>query len=125
MRIEDLFKKKLSRPINGVVKVDQQDDATVWQELDEYVVTRELDGHLNRFFSASLAAISTTPRTLQSPGGWVCGYPVSLAQVNPTSLESCPICLLIEKCAIQRHTKCEEPAISLTRKLKISCYWPR
>ena len=31
--------KDLFRPINGVVKADQRDEAIVWQELDEYVVT--------------------------------------------------------------------------------------
>ena len=34
MQIRDLFAKNLSRPINGVVKADQQDEAVVWQELD-------------------------------------------------------------------------------------------
>ena len=51
MHIENLFEHDIFRPINGVVKADQLDDASVWQELDEFVVTKELDGHFNRFFS--------------------------------------------------------------------------
>lgn len=43
MSIKDIFFKELDRPINGVVKADQSDDATVHQELDEYVVTNELE----------------------------------------------------------------------------------
>lgn len=76
MKIENLFSKQLSRPINGVVKVDQQDEATVWQELDEYVVTRELDGHLNKFFTAYLAAMDS-PRDATITGWmgvWVSGF---------------------------------------------------
>ena len=49
MRIENLFQKDIFRPINGVVKADQLDEASVWQELDEFVVTRELDQHLREF----------------------------------------------------------------------------
>ena len=50
MLIKDLFFKPLSRSINGVVKADQNDDETVYQELEEYVVTNELDKHFRDFF---------------------------------------------------------------------------
>ena len=76
MRIEDLFVKDVARPINGVVKADQNDPESVWQELDEYVVTRELDGHFRRFFEAYLATADRqrdadlTSRT----GVWVSGF---------------------------------------------------
>jgi hypothetical protein len=43
MQIKDLFERDIFRPINGVVKADQLDDSSVWQELDEFVMTRELD----------------------------------------------------------------------------------
>ena len=39
MKIQNLFERDLSRPINGVVKADQLDESSVWQELDEFVVT--------------------------------------------------------------------------------------
>ena len=52
MKIHSLFERDISRPINGVVKADQLDESSIWQELDEFVVTRELDQHLRQFFSA-------------------------------------------------------------------------
>jgi hypothetical protein len=76
VHIEDLFAKRLSRPINGVVKADQQDDAVVWQELDEYVITRELDRHLRQFFQAYLAGMDqpTDPNIASRMGVWVSGF---------------------------------------------------
>ena len=76
MHIEDLFTKRLFRPINGVVKADQQDESVVWQELDEYVVTRELDKHLRRFFESYLAGIDNPkdPNIATRMGVWVSGF---------------------------------------------------
>ena len=45
MQIRELFTKPLDRNINGVVKAEQLDEQSIWSELDEYVVTRELDRH--------------------------------------------------------------------------------
>ena len=76
MHIKDLFMKDLFRSINGVVKADQQDEAVVWQELDEYVVTRELDKHFRKFFEVYLAAIDN-PRDkaiTDRIGVWVSGF---------------------------------------------------
>jgi hypothetical protein len=76
MRIEHLFHKDIFRPINGVVKADQLDAASVWQELDEFVVTRELDQHLRQFFSAYCDAIdrSHDPDVAGKIGVWVSGF---------------------------------------------------
>jgi len=76
MQIKEIFKKDISRPINGVVKADQLDDAIVWQELDEYVVTRELDQHLRKFISAYLTAIDNAhdPVITSRIGVWVSGF---------------------------------------------------
>lgn len=76
MQIKDLFSKNLFRPINGVVKADQQDEAIVWQELDEYVVTRELDQHFRRFFETYLNAIvnRNDPNITDRMGVWVSGF---------------------------------------------------
>ena len=76
MHIRDLFTKNLFRPINGVVKADQQDEAVVWQELDEYVVTRELDKHFRKFFEAYLAS-TDNPKdkaVTDRMGVWVSGF---------------------------------------------------
>lgn len=43
MIIKNMFSKPIDRDIKGVIKVGQDDDANIKQELEEYVVTRELD----------------------------------------------------------------------------------
>ena len=74
--IKDLFTKPVDRPINGVIKADQDDAASVWQELDEYVVTKELDIHFRRFFGAFLDALDNAgdPRVLGLIGVWISGF---------------------------------------------------
>ena len=76
MRITTLFQKPITRPINGVVKADQLDASSVWQELDEFVVTRELDRHLRTFFSAYGDAIAHPhdPTITGKMGVWVSGF---------------------------------------------------
>lgn len=76
MLVKDLFKKPISRPINGVVKADQLDESTIWQELDEFVVTRELDQHLRRFFSTYAESIDQSKDAGVSGrmGVWVSGF---------------------------------------------------
>jgi hypothetical protein len=76
MKIHSLFERPISRPINGVVKADQLDDDSVWQELDEFVVTRELDQHFRQFFSAYCEALeqSKNPDVAGKIGVWVSGF---------------------------------------------------
>ncbi|HDH04529.1 MAG TPA: BREX system P-loop protein BrxC [Nitrospirae bacterium] len=76
MHIRDIFTKDLFRPINGVVKADQQDEAVIWQELDEYVITHELDGHFRKFFSVYLDAVDNPkdPVLTDRIGVWVSGF---------------------------------------------------
>ena len=76
MRIENLFQKDISRSINGVVKADQLDESSVWQELEEFVVTKELDQHLRRFFSSYCEAMGKTgdPDVAGKIGVWVSGF---------------------------------------------------
>lgn len=57
MKIKELFTKPINRPINGVIKAEQMDADSVWQELDEFVVTKELDIHLRKFLDTYLHAI--------------------------------------------------------------------
>lgn len=76
MLIKDLFAKDLFRSINGVVKADQRDEAIVWQELDEYVVTKELDKLFQKFLSSYLKAIDNPndPNVTERMGIWVSGF---------------------------------------------------
>ena len=57
MLIKNLFERDIFRPINGVVKADQLDDSSVWQELDEFVITKELDQHFRKFIDWYLQAV--------------------------------------------------------------------
>lgn len=76
MKIQNLFAHDIFRPINGVVKADQLDDDSVWQELAEFVVTRELDKHLRTFFSTYGDALSqpNNPEVAGKTGVWVSGF---------------------------------------------------
>ena len=76
MKIRDLFKKDIFRPINGVVKADQLDPDSVWQELDEFVVTRELEIHFREFFTAYCNTIDNPndPTISGKIGVWISGF---------------------------------------------------
>lgn len=56
MKIKQMFpeNKAIDRPINGVIKVmgsgDPSSEENRRQELEEYVITRELQKHFSRFF---------------------------------------------------------------------------
>jgi len=70
-KIHDLFQKDITREINGVIKVDQNDENSVYTELDEYVVTKETLKHLDVFFDRYLHAMSEpTDKT----GVWISGF---------------------------------------------------
>jgi hypothetical protein len=73
MTIQDLFFKPLTRSINGVVKADQDDDATVYQELEEYVVTNELEKHFRDFFESYSTDLSD-PSIANRVGVWISGF---------------------------------------------------
>ena len=45
-----MFEKPIDRDIKGVIKVGQKDEENIYQELDEYVVTDELQKHFREFF---------------------------------------------------------------------------
>ena len=53
MKIYDMFQKDIDRQINGVIKVMQTDDENRRQELEEYVITRELRKHCLLYTSPS------------------------------------------------------------------------
>ena len=71
MKIRDMFYKGIDREINGVIKVGQKDKENVYQELDEYAVTEELDKYMNRFFDAYKRGL--TGRT-DKMGVWISGF---------------------------------------------------
>ena len=77
MRIQNLFEKDIFRPINGVVKADQLDESSVWQELDEFVVTKELDQHLRQVLHQLLRGDGPgtgDPDVAGKIGVWISGF---------------------------------------------------
>lgn len=74
MKIENIFSKDINRPINGVIKADQSDKA--YNELEEYVITKEVDRHLRQFVDAFLLGIDRKKDTDVSAkmGVWVSGF---------------------------------------------------
>ena len=71
MKIRDMFQKDIDRPITGVIKVGQIEEYNKKQELEEYVVTRELTKHFREFFDHYT-------RSIQNPtdemGVWISGF---------------------------------------------------
>ena len=71
MLIKDMFKKPIERDIKGVIKVGQSDDENIKQELEEYVVTRELSRHFMGFFTNYMAGLNGNTDKM---GVWISGY---------------------------------------------------
>ncbi len=71
MKIKEMFVKPIDRDIKGVIKVGQDDNANIKQELEEYVVTRELQKHFRDFFDSYKRGITGTTDKM---GVWVSGF---------------------------------------------------
>lgn len=71
MKIKDMFYKEISRDIKGVIKVGQSDDENIFQELDEYVVTSELEKYIERFFDAYIKGLNGRTDKM---GVWISGF---------------------------------------------------
>ncbi len=71
MQIQDMFEKRIDRDIKGVIKVGQSDEENVYQELDEYVVTKELLKHFRDFFDNYEKGINNHTDKM---GVWISGF---------------------------------------------------
>ena len=71
MKIQGIFAKPIDRDIKGVIKVGQGEDENIKQELEEYVVTRELQKHFADFFSGYKRGIVGTTDKM---GVWISGF---------------------------------------------------
>lgn len=71
MIIKNTFSKPIDRDIKGVIKVGQDDDANIKQELEEYVVTRELQKHFSDFFASYKRGINGNTDKM---GVWISGF---------------------------------------------------
>lgn len=71
MFIKDMFAKPIDRDIKGVIKVGQADDENIKQELEEYVVTRELQKHFTDFFASYKKGVNGHTDKM---GVWISGF---------------------------------------------------
>jgi len=71
MKINDMFVKDIGRQIQGVVKVGQDSTEMITAELDEYVVTKELNRHFYKFFEGYRKG---TQRRTDKIGVWISGF---------------------------------------------------
>lgn len=71
MRLQNIYKADINRDINGVIKVAQDDEQSIVQELSEYIITKELRRHFNTF-------LNHYERSLDQPtdkiGVWISGF---------------------------------------------------
>lgn len=71
MIIKDLFKKDISRSIQGVVTIGNEDEEQKWQELEEYVCTDEITKSMRTFFRRYRESINHPTEKI---GVWITGF---------------------------------------------------
>lgn len=71
MQIKEMFAKPIDREIQGVIIVGQGEETNVSQELEEYVVTRELQKHFADFFEAYKKGVTGNTNEI---GVWISGF---------------------------------------------------
>lgn len=71
MRIQEMFKKSITRDIQGVVIAGQGEKTNIATELEEYVVTPELQRHFADFFTAYAKGINGNTTKM---GVWISGF---------------------------------------------------
>ena len=71
MKIQTMFQKDINRDINGVIKVAQDDEKSLHQELSEYIITKELRRHFRTFFDNYTKAIDLPTDKM---GVWISGF---------------------------------------------------
>jgi hypothetical protein len=65
MKLKDIFEKPIDRPIEGVIKAD--DESGLQNEVEEYVLTKEVSGHLSGFLEAYISSEIAN-------GAWLSGF---------------------------------------------------
>jgi hypothetical protein len=69
MIIESIFEKDINRPIDGVIMANNLSNLD--QEVDEYVITNEIQDKLETFFDAYATSLSRPSRDI---GVWISGF---------------------------------------------------
>ena len=71
MQLQYIYQSDINRDINGVIKVAQDDEKSIEQELREYIITRELRKHFNTFFNNYERSLSYPTDKI---GVWISGF---------------------------------------------------
>ena len=71
MRIQNMFHDDINRQINGVIKVDQDANEVIEQEVREYVITKELRKHFSAFFNYYSDSFDVPTADI---GVWISGF---------------------------------------------------
>lgn len=71
MRLQNIYKSDINRDINGVIKVAQDDELSIEQELREYIITRELRRHFNTFLNNYEKSLNQLTDKI---GVWISGF---------------------------------------------------
>lgn len=71
MRIQNMFCDDINRQINGVIKVDQDANDVIEQEVREYVITKELRKHFSAFFNHYSDSFADPTADI---GVWISGF---------------------------------------------------
>ena len=71
MQIRNMFAEDINRQINGVIKVNQDDNEVIDQEVKEYVITKELKKHFVSFFDFYSEAFNKPTADI---GVWISGF---------------------------------------------------
>lgn len=71
MKLRELFKKDINRDINGVIKADQVKEDEIFQELDEFIVTKELTKHFATFYNNYNNSLDSNTDKV---GVWISGF---------------------------------------------------
>ena len=71
MRIQQMFHDDIDRKINGVVKVDQDAADVLKQEVQEYVITRDIRRHMITFFNNYAESFRGPTADI---GVWISGF---------------------------------------------------
>ena len=69
--IKELFKKEIDREINGVVQAGQSDEKVVEEELDEYVMTKEINENMMYFYENYVYSLTHDTTKM---GVWISGF---------------------------------------------------
>lgn len=71
MLLKNIYKANIDRNINGVIKVAQNDETVIEQELSEYIITKELRKHFTTFMNNYEQSLATPTDKI---GVWISGF---------------------------------------------------